>query len=300
MSGPSRGRRAAHRADRLDAKKPGERTGSRPKPPEAGARSASLEPGRAPGYSDQSQLLPRFVEKGGVQPPDIRENGIRGAPWAAVNVCIPWRRLGQSSEAGQESAPGGCANMVAEAGRAKAAYRSTGACLFAVDPCHGFAQFVPPPRKTRRLLAKTPDLPGSSAQRARCPETWLRLNAQAAPRPRQLDPGAQRSSRAIECREFDVALPFEIASVDASIGWRARLLGSLVAGEDGTAFPGYAAFAPISTSAVGPRAGQARRACLERAASRASCTCIQANQSGNRMMRKFRRSHSAPSGKCRS
>ena len=139
--------------------------------------------------------------EGGVQPPNIRENGIRGAPWAAVNVCIPWRRLGQSSEAGQESAPGGCANMVAEAGRAKAAYRSTGACLFAVDPCHGFAQFVPPPRKTRRLLAKTPDLPGSSAQRARCPETWLRLNAQAAPRPRQLDPGAQRSSRAIECRK---------------------------------------------------------------------------------------------------
>ena len=26
---------------------------------------------------------------------------------------------------------------------------------FAVDPGHGFAQFVPPPRKTRRLLAKT-------------------------------------------------------------------------------------------------------------------------------------------------
>ena len=53
MSGPSRGRRAAHRADRLNAQMPGERTGSGPKPPEAGARSASLEPGRAPGYSDQ-------------------------------------------------------------------------------------------------------------------------------------------------------------------------------------------------------------------------------------------------------
>jgi hypothetical protein len=47
MSGPSRGRRAAHRADRMDAKKPGERMGSRPKPPEAGARSASLCAGHA-------------------------------------------------------------------------------------------------------------------------------------------------------------------------------------------------------------------------------------------------------------
>ena len=50
MSEASPGRRAAHRADRMDAKKTGERTGSRPQPPEAGARSASLEPGRAPGY----------------------------------------------------------------------------------------------------------------------------------------------------------------------------------------------------------------------------------------------------------
>ena len=58
MSGPSRGRRAAHRADRLNAQMPGERTGSRPKPPEAGARSASLEPGRAPGYSDQYSCFP--------------------------------------------------------------------------------------------------------------------------------------------------------------------------------------------------------------------------------------------------
>src|SRR5277367_4641403 len=52
MSAAARGRRAAHRADRMHAQKTGERTGSRPKPPEAGARSASLEPGRAPGYSD--------------------------------------------------------------------------------------------------------------------------------------------------------------------------------------------------------------------------------------------------------
>jgi hypothetical protein len=38
MIGTSRSRRAAHRADRMDAKKTGERTGSKPKPPEAGAR----------------------------------------------------------------------------------------------------------------------------------------------------------------------------------------------------------------------------------------------------------------------
>jgi len=60
MSAAARGRRAAHRADRMHAKEPGERTGSRPKPPEAGARSASLEPGRAPGYSDHhSCSIPR-------------------------------------------------------------------------------------------------------------------------------------------------------------------------------------------------------------------------------------------------
>jgi Domain of unknown function DUF29 len=33
MSGPSRGRRAAHRADRMDSKKPGERTAGNPVPP---------------------------------------------------------------------------------------------------------------------------------------------------------------------------------------------------------------------------------------------------------------------------
>jgi hypothetical protein len=51
MSEASHGRRAAHRADRMDAKKTGERTGSRPQPPEAGARRASLCAGhvRRPG-----------------------------------------------------------------------------------------------------------------------------------------------------------------------------------------------------------------------------------------------------------
>ena len=65
MSEASPGRRAAHRADRMDAQKTGERTGSRPQPPEAGARSASLEPGRAPGYLLTSQLLPRASRMGG-------------------------------------------------------------------------------------------------------------------------------------------------------------------------------------------------------------------------------------------
>ena len=43
--------------DRMSANLPGERTGSRPKPPKAGARSASLEPGRTPGDPSSSQLL---------------------------------------------------------------------------------------------------------------------------------------------------------------------------------------------------------------------------------------------------
>ena len=50
MTNASVGRRAAQRADRMTSSQTGERTGSRPKPPKAGARSASLEPGRSPGY----------------------------------------------------------------------------------------------------------------------------------------------------------------------------------------------------------------------------------------------------------
>ena len=46
------------RADRMHAKKPSERTGSRPKPPKAGAQSASLEPSRAPGYPDHHSCSP--------------------------------------------------------------------------------------------------------------------------------------------------------------------------------------------------------------------------------------------------
>ena len=52
--------RSALRVDRMDANQPDERTGSRPQSPQAGARSASLEPGRSPGYPPlSSQLLPR-------------------------------------------------------------------------------------------------------------------------------------------------------------------------------------------------------------------------------------------------
>ena len=42
--------RSALGADRMMRYLPGERSGSRPKPPQAVARSASLEPGRSPGY----------------------------------------------------------------------------------------------------------------------------------------------------------------------------------------------------------------------------------------------------------
>ena len=44
MSGPSRGRRAAHRANHMDAKKPGERTGSRPSRRRRGRAAQALSP----------------------------------------------------------------------------------------------------------------------------------------------------------------------------------------------------------------------------------------------------------------
>ena len=49
--------RSALGVDRMKASQTGERPGSRPQPPEAGARSASLEPGRSPGYLSTTQLL---------------------------------------------------------------------------------------------------------------------------------------------------------------------------------------------------------------------------------------------------
>ena len=57
MTEVAQGRRAALRADGMASNQTGERTGSRPKPPEAGARSASIEPGLSPGYSSTTQLL---------------------------------------------------------------------------------------------------------------------------------------------------------------------------------------------------------------------------------------------------
>src|SRR5438874_7781337 len=48
---------SALRVDCMNAEQTGERTGSRPKPPKAGARSASLEPGRSPVYLPSTQLL---------------------------------------------------------------------------------------------------------------------------------------------------------------------------------------------------------------------------------------------------
>ena len=58
----TRGRRPG--VDRMQTKQTGARTGSRPKPPEAGAQSASLEPGRAPGYSSNKNhsCSPRWGE----------------------------------------------------------------------------------------------------------------------------------------------------------------------------------------------------------------------------------------------
>ena len=51
--------RSALRRELLQNNQTGARPGSRPKPPKAGARSASLEPGHAPGYPSTSQLLSR-------------------------------------------------------------------------------------------------------------------------------------------------------------------------------------------------------------------------------------------------
>ena len=101
MSGPSRGRRAAHRADRLNAQMPGQRTGSRPKPPEAGARRApALSPAEHRATPINTVASPLRGE-GGVQPPNIRENGIRGAPWAAVNMLSPYAASARAAKLGR-------------------------------------------------------------------------------------------------------------------------------------------------------------------------------------------------------
>jgi hypothetical protein len=51
--------RSALGADRMDANQTGAWTGSRPQPPQAVAQSASLEPGRAPGYPSYFTVAPR-------------------------------------------------------------------------------------------------------------------------------------------------------------------------------------------------------------------------------------------------
>jgi hypothetical protein len=78
MSQPSSGRWAAHRAARLDAKKTGERTGSRPQPPESGARSASLERNvyiiisACRQYAGADRILHRARGNGGESEPDAQ------------------------------------------------------------------------------------------------------------------------------------------------------------------------------------------------------------------------------------
>src|SRR5580704_14809238 len=99
MSAAARGRRAAHCADRMHAQKTGERTGSRPKPPEAGARSASLEPGRAPGYSDHhscSRPSPkrREANRGGRSKPRFGRLELRGHVAAEIDVVGIERQYG--------------------------------------------------------------------------------------------------------------------------------------------------------------------------------------------------------------
>src|SRR5262249_60147585 len=53
---------SALRVDCMNAEQTGERTGSRPKPPKAGARSASLEPDRSSVYLSQHSCSVRFAD----------------------------------------------------------------------------------------------------------------------------------------------------------------------------------------------------------------------------------------------
>jgi hypothetical protein len=70
-------------------KRPGERTGSRPKPPKAGARSASLEAGRTPGYRQTSQL------SAPASSPQVDADGARGSRIAVLarSLCRPDRLM---------------------------------------------------------------------------------------------------------------------------------------------------------------------------------------------------------------
>src|SRR6266571_160786 len=70
---PELGTIANRAAARMNASQPSERPGSRPQPSQAGARSASLEPGRSPGYLSTTQLLtppsPPMGERGSFAAP---------------------------------------------------------------------------------------------------------------------------------------------------------------------------------------------------------------------------------------
>src|SRR5439155_17651478 len=76
--------RSAPAVDRMTANQPGEPTGSRPQPSKAGAPSARLEPGRAPGYPSTSQLLtptlsaPRAERESRSRPGSGSERNYRG------------------------------------------------------------------------------------------------------------------------------------------------------------------------------------------------------------------------------
>jgi hypothetical protein len=70
--------RSALGVDRMNASQTGARLGSRPQPPEAGARSASLEPGRSPGYLSTTQLLT----------PTLSPDGGKGLFWEGRHEVI--------------------------------------------------------------------------------------------------------------------------------------------------------------------------------------------------------------------
>src|SRR5256885_10745134 len=83
--------RARSPPERMAVLKTGQRRGSRPQPPEAGARSASLEPGRSPVYFQHScspgmLLIPLLGE-------------------AAATSWPPWRRMATVLEPIRPGAP---------------------------------------------------------------------------------------------------------------------------------------------------------------------------------------------------
>ena len=130
MSGAPQGRRSAPRADCLVAQKTGERTGSRPKPPEAGARSASLEPGRAPGYPQLHSCFPEGV----VSPAQYGERVKAAGVYLNAQQLVPEERTAQVLQ--DLFGAAACGATVAGWVRCKAealapVYRSIGECVAA-------------------------------------------------------------------------------------------------------------------------------------------------------------------------